>query len=61
MLPVQRHSKSRKRKRRSHQALKPIQFVRCPQCSHHKLPHRACEDCGYVSPKLQLQMDTEQA
>ena len=32
MLPVQKHSKSRKRKRRSHLALKPIHYVRCPQC-----------------------------
>ena len=27
MLPVQKHSKSRKRKRRSHLALKPIHYV----------------------------------
>jgi large subunit ribosomal protein L32 len=61
MLPVQRHSKSRKRKRRSHQALKPIHYVRCPQCGSSKLPHCACDNCGYVNPKLSLQMDTETA
>ena len=59
MLPVQRHSKSRKRKRRSNQALKPIHYVRCPQCSSSKLPHAACDNCGYVNPKLALQMETE--
>jgi large subunit ribosomal protein L32 len=59
MLPVQRHSKSRKRKRRSHQALKPIQHYRCPQCGNSKLAHRACETCGYVNPKLALQMEPE--
>ena len=59
MLPVQRHSKSRKRKRRSHQALKPIQYLRCPQCGSSKLSHRACDNCGYVNPKLALQMDAE--
>ena len=32
MLPVQKTSKARKRKRRSHHALKPIHYVRCPQC-----------------------------
>jgi large subunit ribosomal protein L32 len=54
MLPVQRHSKSRKRKRRSHLALKPIHYVRCPQCGDSKLPHAACGNCGYVNPKLAL-------
>jgi len=61
MLPVQRHSKSRKRKRRSHHALKPIHYVRCPQCGNAKLPHCACDNCGYVNPKLALQIDTDQA
>ena len=59
MLPVQKHSKSRKRKRRSHQALKPIHYVRCPQCGNAKLPHCACDNCGYVNPKLALQIETE--
>jgi large subunit ribosomal protein L32 len=60
MLPVQKHSKSRKRKRRSHHALKPIHYVRCPQCGNAKLPHCACDNCGYVNPKLALQIDQEQ-
>ena len=50
MLPVQKHSKSRKRKRRSHQALKPIHYVRCPQCGNAKLPHAACDNCGADVP-----------
>ena len=54
MLPVQRISKSRKRKRRSHQALKPINYVRCPQCGSSKLPHTACTSCGYVNPSLSI-------
>ena len=58
MLPVQKISKSRKRRRRSHQALKPIHFVRCPQCANAKLPHAACGNCGYVNPKLSLDFQT---
>ena len=54
MLPVQKTSKARKRKRRSHHALKPIHYVACPQCGTHKLPHAACENCGYVNPSLAL-------
>ena len=57
MLPVQKISKSRKRKRRSHQALKAPHYVNCPSCSGYKLPHAACGQCGYVNPKLALKMD----
>jgi large subunit ribosomal protein L32 len=59
MLPVQKHSKSRKRKRRSHMALTPIHYVRCPQCGSAKLPHSSCENCGYVNPKLAVAIETE--
>jgi large subunit ribosomal protein L32 len=59
MQPVQKTSKARKRKRRSHHALTPIQYVRCPQCSSAKLPHAACDNCGYVNPKLALQIEQE--
>ena len=61
MLPVQKHSKSRKRKRRSHHALTPPHTVRCPQCGNAKLPHAACSNCGYVNPKLALAVEGEPA
>jgi ribosomal protein L32 len=61
MLPVQKHSKSRKRKRRTHHALKPIHFVRWGVWGNAKLPHSACDNCGYVNPKLALQIDQEPA
>jgi large subunit ribosomal protein L32 len=61
MQPVQRISKSRKRQRRSHHALKPIHYVRCLQCGSSKLPHCACDNCGYVNPKLALAVETESA
>lgn len=58
MLPVQKVSKSRKRRRRSHHALKPIHYVRCPQCANAKLPHVACGNCGYVNSNLSLEFET---
>jgi len=61
MLPVQKHSKSRKRKHRSHIALKPIHYVRCPQCGNAKLPHSACDNCGFVNPKLALPTESAEA
>ena len=60
MQPVQRISKMRKRKRRSHHALKPIHYVRCPQCSSTKLPHCACDNCGFVNPKLSVPVEQDQ-
>jgi large subunit ribosomal protein L32 len=50
----------RKRKRRSHHALSPIAYVKCPQCGTAKLPHNACDNCGYVNPRLAVKMGEEQ-
>ena len=58
MLPVQKISKSRKRKRRSHHALKVRHYVHCPVCANAKLPHAACGQCGYVNPKLAIKVDS---
>jgi large subunit ribosomal protein L32 len=45
--PKQRHSKSRSRRRRSHQALKPKQLVKCSNCGKMKLSHVVCANCGF--------------
>lgn len=45
--PKQRHTKSRRNRRRSHLFLKPRSFSFCPKCKKPVLPHRACENCGY--------------
>lgn len=57
MLPPQRVSKSRKRTRRAHHALKPPHYVRCAHCGNAKLPHAACGSCGFVRPGLALKLD----
>ena len=61
MQPVQKISKSRKRNRRSHHALTPTHYVRCPQCGTPKLPHAACDNCGYVRPGLSLQVKKKES
>ncbi len=45
-VPKQRHTKSRRNRRRSHQALKRLNLVLCPKCSQSILPHRVCPNCG---------------
>ncbi|MCC7192014.1 MAG: 50S ribosomal protein L32 [Phycisphaeraceae bacterium] len=60
MNPVQRKSKSQSRMRRSHQALKKIASVRCPNCGGAKLPHAACMSCGFVRPGVKLALSKEE-
>lgn len=60
MLPVQRKTRSQTKMGRSHHALKPTQTAKCPNCGSPKLPHAACEECGYVRPGLKLNLDKEE-
>jgi large subunit ribosomal protein L32 len=54
MNPVQKISKSRKRNRRSHHALRAPTLVRCAQCGNAKLPHCACGNCGYHNAEVSV-------
>ena len=46
-VPKRRQSKHRRNNRRSHDALKRIQLVRCSNCSAAIKPHHICANCGY--------------
>lgn len=59
MLPVKKKSKCRTRTRRAHHALRPVNLVACPKCSKAKLPHAACDQCGYVSSKVLVRLREE--
>ncbi len=59
MLPTQKISRSRTRRRRAHHAKRPIHIVDCPRCNSPKLPHAACDNCGYVRPGLSLEVKKE--
>ncbi|MFA5784522.1 MAG: 50S ribosomal protein L32 [Phycisphaerae bacterium] len=60
MLPVKKTSKTRTRTRRSHMAIKPVNYSVCPKCDHAKLPHAACGNCGYVNSKIRLKLGKEE-
>jgi len=60
MLPARRTSKARKRARRAHHALRPVNLAPCPKCGTAKLPHRACANCGYVNSKTAIKVKTKE-
>lgn len=44
--PKRRTSHSKKNKRRSHDALRPVNPGTCPNCGEPAMPHRVCRHCG---------------
>jgi large subunit ribosomal protein L32 len=61
MVPVSRKSRMRKRTRRAHHGLTPIQLIPCPQCGQAKLPHVACGNCGYVNGHTTIKVGSEES
>ena len=59
MLPKQKLSRARTRKRRSHHAIAPANYADCPKCNSPKLPHAACSNCGFVRPGLSIKVEQE--
>lgn len=50
-VPVNKTSKARRDKRRSHVKLSVPGMVRCEQCGEMKLTHRVCRVCGSYKGK----------
>ncbi len=46
-VPKQKHTKSRRDKRRSQIFLKKPGLTKCPKCGKPVLPHVICWNCGY--------------
>jgi len=46
-VPKQRHTSSRRDRRRSHHALKKVTLGLCLHCKEPVLPHTVCRNCGY--------------
>jgi len=61
MLPAKKTSKTRTRTRRSHHGLKAVNYSVCPKCDQAKLPHAACQNCGYVNPDIKLKLGEEKS
>jgi len=53
-VPFRKVSKTRKRMRRSHNAMTPDAIIACPNCGASLQPHRVCKECGYYKGKKVL-------
>jgi ribosomal protein L32 len=56
MLPPQRVSHGRTRRRRSHHAIEGATPTICPLTGLPKAHHRACKESGYVRAGLQIKV-----
>ncbi len=45
-VPPKRRSASKGRRGRAHQALVPIQLIKCKNCGKPTRPHHVCPSCG---------------
>ena len=50
-VPKSKITRSKRGMRRSHDALKRIQLVRCSNCSSAIKPHHICPSCGFYRGK----------
>ena len=56
MLPAQRQSRGRSRRRRSHDSLTAVTPTICPLSGMPKQHHRVCKESGYVRPDLRIKV-----
>lgn len=55
--PKRRHSKSRRDKRRTHDALQRHTLSQCSNCHQPKPPHLVCPHCGFYKGTQVMQAE----
>lgn len=55
-VPKRRHSKSRKNKRRSHDAMTTPGYTHCTHCDSPIRAHAVCDKCGYYKDEPVLRI-----
>lgn len=56
-VPKQKTSKSRTRRRRSHDALEMPKSSVCAKCGEPKMPHRVCAHCGFYRGRKVIEVE----
>jgi large subunit ribosomal protein L32 len=60
MLPVKKTSRTRTRTRHAHHHLIAKNYSVCKKCGQAKLPHAACQNCGYVNSRITLKISKKE-
>jgi large subunit ribosomal protein L32 len=58
-LPKRKISKTRRNKRRSHDALSPQHLVVCESCGEYHIAHRVCPKCGTYKGETVIEVDED--
>ncbi len=58
-VPARKVSKTRKRMRRSHNAIDAPNTLKCPSCGEVIKPHRVCPNCGSYKGKVEVEKNEE--
>ncbi|HAK95594.1 MAG TPA: 50S ribosomal protein L32 [Planctomycetes bacterium] len=56
-VPKHRISKTRRRKRRSHDGLTKPGLVQCKRCNTWTEPHTICSECGFYRGKAIIEVE----
>jgi large subunit ribosomal protein L32 len=56
-VPKRRTSKTRKRKRRTHDKAPAVAIQACPRCGDPRRPHRVCPSCGYYGEERRIEVE----
>ena len=56
-VPKRRTSKTRKRKRRTHDKAPEVAIQACPRCGDPRRPHRVCPSCGYYGEERRIEVE----
>lgn len=58
-LPKRKVSRTRRNKRRAHDALSLRHLVRCDNCNEYKPAHEVCPNCGTYKGQQVIELDEE--
>ena len=58
-LPKRKVSKSRRDRRRAHDALTPKHLVVCENCGEYHIAHRVCPKCGSYRGELVVEIESD--
>lgn len=59
--PKRKHSKGRRDRRRSQDALSAANLLLCSNCGNRRLPHTVCPHCGYYKGREVVQPKKKKA